>query len=144
MTTNDHLGRELVPEAGGHPAKLLNAAAEAVRATNHATIGWTGHAYGLESGADIYAAAGALSLLISRLPQLSRQLAAILTAAAVNGRLTGPAGAPELAAAELRQAAETLTTVGERLAAAHQALSPVGGWLSAEAAALAGDYPEGE
>jgi hypothetical protein len=91
------------PGVGGHPAKLLDAAA------------------------------GALYQLTSRLPQLCRQLATILTTAASNGRLTGPDGAPELAAAEI------LTTVYERLNAAHQTLGPVGGFLSADAEARAGD-----
>jgi hypothetical protein len=125
------------PGVGGHPAKLLDAAAEAVRAANHATIRWDGSAYGMHSGS--YDAAGALYLLTSRLPQLCRQLAKILTTAAGNGHLTGPDGAPELAAAKLRQAAELLTTTYQRLEGAHQTLSPVGGWLSADAAARAGE-----
>jgi hypothetical protein len=127
------------PGAGGHPAKLLDAAAECVRAANHATIRWSGHAYGMESGADAYDAAGALYQLTSRLPQLCHQLARILDRAGVNGTLTGPAGSPELAAAELREAAEILTVAGERLNAAHQTLGPVGGFLSADAEARAGE-----
>ena len=43
------------------------------------------------------------------------------------------------AAAELRQAAEILTAAYARLDAAWQPLSPVGGWLSADADALAGE-----
>ncbi len=132
---------DLVPEAGGHPARLVTAAAEYVRAANHATFdGRPGP--GLLDGADVDAAAGARYLLTSRLPQLCRQLAAILTSAAANGYLTGPAGAPELAAPGLRQAAEILTAASERLDAAWQLLSPVGGWLSADAQALAGDGEE--
>jgi hypothetical protein len=64
---------------------------------------------GLLSGADAYETAGALLLLTSRLRQLCRQLAAILDDAGAGGTLTSPAGAPKLAAAELRQAGETLT-----------------------------------
>jgi hypothetical protein len=139
LTTSAGAAGELVAEAGGHPATLLTAAAEAVRAANHATIRWDGSADGLRSGCDAYDAAGALYLLTSRLPQLSRQLAAILTAAGASGTLTGPHGAPLLAAAKLRQAAQPITAAAARLAAAHQTLGPVGGWLSADAAARAGE-----
>ena len=128
----------LVPEAGGHPARLVAAAAEYVRAANHATIN-AHHVLnpGLLSGSDAYDAVGGLYLLTSRLPQLCRQLAAVLDAAAGHGTLTGPHGAPELAAAQLRQAAETLTAAYQQLDAATQALGPVGGWLSPDAEALA-------
>jgi len=127
-----------VPEAGGHPARLVTAAAEYVRAADHATLhGRPGP--GLLDGAGVDDAAGALYLLCSRLPQLCRQLAEILTAAAGQDTLAGPQGAPELAAAELRQAAEILTAAYARLDAAWQPLSPVGGWLSADADALAGE-----
>jgi hypothetical protein len=80
---------------------------------------------------------GALALLCSRMPQLSRQLATVLDTAGAGGTLTGPAGAPELAAAELRQAAGILTGAYERLNAVWNTLSPVGGWLSTDAEALA-------
>jgi hypothetical protein len=128
----------LVPEAGGHPARLVAAAAEYVRAANHATITAADVLNpGLLSGSDAYDAAGALALLASRLPQLCGQLAAVLDAATRHGTLTGPPGAPMLAAAQLRQAAETLTAASERLDAATQTLGPVGGWLSPDAEALA-------
>jgi hypothetical protein len=129
---------DLEPEAGGHVAKLVNAAAEYVRAANHATFdGRPGP--GLLSGVNVYDAVGALALLTSRMPQLSRQLATVLDTAGAGGTLTGPAGAPELAAAELRQAAGILTSAYERLNAAWNTLSPVGGWLSTDAEALAGE-----
>jgi len=91
---------------------------------------------GLLSGSDAYDAVGGLYLLTSRLPQLCRQLAAVLSAAAGHGTLTGPHGAPERAAAQLRQAAATLTTAYQQLDAANQTLGPVGGWLSPDAQAL--------
>jgi hypothetical protein len=129
-----------MPGAGGHPTKLLNGAAEAVRAANHASI--TARDVlnsGLLTGADAYDAAGALSLLASHLPQLCRQLADVLVDAGGNGTLTGPQGAPELAAAELRQAAAAITAAARTLDAAWQALGPVGGWLSTAAQALASE-----
>jgi hypothetical protein len=133
----------LVLEAGGHPAWLVSAAAEYVRAANHATIN-AQHVLnpGLPSGSDAYDAVAALGLLTDHLPQLCRQLAAVLDTAASHGTLTGPPGAPELAAAQLRQAAETITAASERLHAAHQTLGPVGGWLSPDAEAHA-DQEEG-
>jgi hypothetical protein len=134
----------LVPEAGGHPARLAGAAAEYVRAANHATIR-APHvpSPGLLSGSDAYDAVAELSLLASRLPQLCRQLAAVLHAAAGHGTLTGPPGTPEFAATRLRQAADTLTAASQRLDAAAQALGPVGGWLSPDAEALAGQEVSG-
>jgi hypothetical protein len=128
----------LVPEAGGHPARLAGAAAEYVRAANHATVR-APHAPrpGLLSGCDAYDAVAGLSLLAGRLPQLCRQLAAVLDAAAADRTLTGPPGAAELAATRLRQAAETLTAACGSLDAAAQALGGVGGWLSPDTAALA-------
>jgi hypothetical protein len=123
---------DLEPEAGGNPCRLVTAAAEYVRAANHATFDGRPRP-GLLSGVNVYDAVGALALLTSRMPQLSRQLATVLDTAGAGGTLTGPAGAPELAAAELRQAAEILTAAYERLNAAWNTLSPVGGWLSADA-----------
>jgi hypothetical protein len=129
---------QLVAEAGGHPARLAGAAAEYVRAANHATINAQRVPNpGLLAGTDTYDAIGELYLLTSRLPQLCRQLAAVLHAAAGHDTLSGPPGAPELAAAQLHQAAETTTAASKRLDAATQTLGPVGGWLSPDAAALA-------
>lgn len=128
----------LVPEAGGHPARLASAAAEYIRAANHATIN-AQHVPnpGLLAGSDASDAIGELYLLTSRLPQLCRQLAAVLHAAAGHGTLTGPHDAPLRAATQLHQAAETITAAAKRLDAANQTLSPVGGWLSPNAEALA-------
>ncbi len=142
-TTNSGAGVDLVPEAGGHPAKLLTAAAEYIRAANHATI--NAHEVlnpGLLAGADAYDTAGALYLLTSRLPQLCRQLAAVLDDAAGNGTLTGPKDAPASAARELHDTAEALTAAAAPLNTAWQLLGGVGGWLSADAAAVAGDGGE--
>jgi hypothetical protein len=134
----------LVPEAAGHPARLAGAAAEYVRAANHATVN-AQHtpSPGLLSGSDAYDAVAELYLLTSRLPQLCRQLAAVLHAAAGHGTLTGPHGAPELAATQLRQAAATLTAAYQELDAATQALGRVGGWLSPDAEALADQEDRG-
>ncbi len=115
---------DLVPEAGGHPARLVAAAAEYVRAANHATIVRRPVA-GLAAGSDAYDTVGALYQLAGRLPQLCRQVAAVLDAAGASGTLTGPENAPEYASLKLREAAETL--------------SPVGGFLSADAEARAGE-----
>ena len=134
----------LVPEAGGHPARLASAAAEYVRAANHATI--NAHHVpnpGLLAGADAYDAVAGLYLLTSRLPQLCRQLATVLGAAAGHATLTGPPGAPELAATQLRQAAATLTAASQQLDAATQTLGPVGGWLSPDAEARADQEARG-
>jgi hypothetical protein len=134
----------LVPEAGGHPARLAGAAAEYVRAANHATINAADVLNpGLLSGMDAYDAVAELSLLASRLPQLCRQLAAVLDAAAGHGTLTGPRGAAELAATHLRWAAETLTAAYQQLDAATQTLGPVGGWLSPDAEARADQEARG-
>src|SRR6266542_3986705 len=43
---------DLVPEAGGHPARLVTAAAEHIRAANHATLNRRAVA-GLAAGADV-------------------------------------------------------------------------------------------
>jgi hypothetical protein len=112
---------DLVPEAGGHPTRLVTAAAEYVRAANHATFARR-PVPGLASGADLFNTVAALHLLTSRLPQLCEQLADLLGAGGGHGTLTGPADAPQLAATELRHAWRTL--------------SPVGGWLSPNAQAL--------
>jgi hypothetical protein len=130
------------PGAGGVPGKLLDAAGELVRAANHATIRWSGHADGMASGADAYDTAGALERLVMRLPQLCRQLATILeVAAGDHTTLTvdpgHPAAAPTYAARELRDAAETLTAAATPLHTTVQLLAGVGGFLSAEAAARA-------
>ena len=134
---------DLVPEAGGHPARLVTAAAEHVRAANHATINAPDVLNpGLLSGSDVYDAAGALDTLASRLPQLCDQLADVLQVAGENGTLTGPGHAPHKADAELRQAADTFRSAHDLLNRAWNTLSPVGGWLSADAQALAGDGEE--
>jgi hypothetical protein len=70
---------DLVPEAGGHPARLVTAAAEYIRAANHATINAVDVLNpGLLAGMHAYDTVGALFLLTSRLPQLCRQLAEVL------------------------------------------------------------------
>ena len=126
---------DLVPEAGGHPTRLVSAAAEYVRAANHATSARR-PVPGLASGSELFETVAALHLLTSRLPQLCEQLADLLVAAGGHGTLTGPADAPRLAATELRYAADGITVVTDRLSAAWQALSPVGGWLTPDAQAL--------
>jgi hypothetical protein len=134
---------DLVPEAGGHPARLVTAAAEYIRAANHATINALDVLNpGLLAGVHAYDTVGALFLLTSRLPQLCRQLAEVLDDAGDNGTLTGPKDAPEYAARELHDAAETLRGAAAPLNTAWQLLGGVGGWLSADAEAAAGDGGE--
>ncbi len=129
---------DLVPEAGGHPAQLITTAAERIRAANHATFSRR-PVPGLATGSDAYDVVGALHQLASRLPQLCDQVAAVLTWAAEQGTLTGPEGRADLAAVELRHhAADGFKAASNALEVAWNALSPVGGWLSADAEALAG------
>jgi hypothetical protein len=97
MTSNTDTSAGLEPAAGGHPAHLVRTAAEQVRAANH-TLARLAPVPGLVSGSDVYDTVGALYQLTSRLPQLCKQIAAVLTAAAAQGTLTGLADAPELAA----------------------------------------------
>jgi hypothetical protein len=139
--TNTSTDVDLVPEAGGHPVRLVTAAAEHIRAANHATFDRR-PVPGLAAGADIYDTVGALHQLANRLPQLLEQLATLLTTAAEQGTLTGPKTAPALAAAELTEAASSFRDSRDHLDAAWQLLGPVGGWLSADAAALADDREE--
>ncbi len=139
--TNPGASVDLEPETGGHPARLVTAAAERIRAANHATL-TQAPMPGLAAGTDVYDTVGALYQLTSRLPQLCAQLAAILDDAAEQGTLTGPKDAPGLAAVELVEAAAHLRDGRDRLDAAWQLLSPVGGWLSSDAKALASDKEE--
>ncbi len=133
---------DLVPEAGGHPARLVTAAAEYIRAANHATHDRR-PVPGLAAASDAYDAVAALYQLASRLPQLCDQLAAVLAWAADQGTLTGPEGRADLAAVELRHhAADGFQAASNALDIAWQTLSPVGGWLSADAEAIAGDGEE--
>jgi hypothetical protein len=73
VTTTD-TGSLAAPEAGGHPAKLLTTAAEAVRAANHATIDrrpMPGLAAGADAcdtlGAELRGAAESLTVAGNRL-----------------------------------------------------------------------------
>lgn len=75
--------------ADGRPAALAADAAESVRALNHATLPGSG---GLAFPADAYDVAGALALLVSRLPQALAQLQAFLHAEVAAGRVVIVAG----------------------------------------------------
>jgi hypothetical protein len=125
------------PEAGGRPAWLAHVASEAIRAANHATINRQ-PVPGLTAAADVYDTVAALAELAYRLPQLCEQLADLLTIAAQQGTLTGPAEAPASTAGDLREAAGIASTAAVVLDLAHQTLGGVGGWLGSDAAALAG------
>jgi hypothetical protein len=124
------------PEAGGRPPWLAHVASEAIRAANHATINRQ-PVPGLTAASEASDTVAVLAELAYRLPQLCEQLADILTAAAQQGSLTGPAEAPASAAGDLREAAGIVSTAATVLDMAHQTLGGVGGWLSTEAAALA-------
>ena len=86
---------------------LARAAAEAVRALNHATLGG-----GLGQPSDAYAVLGELSLTASRIPQLLGQVGRWLAAALAAGRLISDAraGAASLAR-DLEQAQQQLAAV---------------------------------
>jgi ABC-type transporter Mla subunit MlaD len=66
----------------------------------------------------------------------------VLTAAAAAGTLTGPEHAPHQATTDLQNVSEHFRAARDWLDAAWQTLSPVGGWLSADAQDLAGDGEE--
>lgn len=71
------------------PARLAEDAAEAVRALNHATLPGSG---GLMFPADAYETAGALAVLVARLPQALAQLSAFLQAETEAGQIIIAAG----------------------------------------------------
>ncbi len=136
MTSTTSAGADLVPEAGGHPARLVSDAAERIRAAIHATYDRR-PVPGLAAGSDAYDTVGALYQLASRLPQLLEQLADVLLIADGQDTLTGPTDAPQRAAQWLTQATADFRDGRDRLDAAWQTLGPVGGWLSVDAATLA-------
>jgi hypothetical protein len=115
------------PQAAG-PAALARAAAEAIRALNHATLGGDG----LEQPADAYEVLGELSLTASRLPQLLGQVGRWLAAALAAGQLgcddgTDPAGAVSGAWLFISDARGSAAALARDLSHAQQQLAPVNG-----------------
>lgn len=97
------------------PVQLADAAAEAVRSLNHATIRGTG----LEFPADAYDVLGALALLAARLPQALRQVQHFLDDATEAGRVSivdgEHAGDPVAAVTTCAHHLEHATTAAEQL-----------------------------
>jgi hypothetical protein len=110
------------------PAALARAAAEAVRALNHLTLG----ADGLGQPADAYEVLGELSLAAARIPQLLGQLGRWLAAALASGRLgcddgTDPAAAVSGAWLFLSDARASAAALARDLEQAQQQLAAVNG-----------------
>lgn len=112
----------------GHAVWHADAAAEALRALNHATRPGVGAVSGT---ADVYDVLGALVLLTGRLPQVLSQLQASVAAehtagriAIVDGPHTGdPAGALAQLSSMLNCAAVHATSMGQALQHAHTTLT---------------------
>jgi hypothetical protein len=120
------------PQAAG-PAALARAAAEAVRALNHAALGGDG----LGQPADAYEVLGELSLTASRLPQLLGQVGRWLAAALAAGRLgcddgTDPAAAVSGAWLFIAGARASAAALARDLELAQQQLAAVNGGPSQE------------
>ena len=106
---------------------LARAAAEAVRALNHATLGG-----GLGQPSDAYAVLGELSLTASRIPQLLGQVGRWLAAALAAGRLgcddgTDPAAAVSGAWLFISDARASAASLARDLGHAQQQLAAVHG-----------------
>jgi hypothetical protein len=115
------------PQPAG-PAGLARAAAEAIRALNHATLGGDG----LEQPADAYDLLSELSLAASRLPQLLGQVGTWLAAALAGGRLgcddgTDPAAAVSGAWLFISDARASAAALAGNLSLAQQQLAAVNG-----------------
>lgn len=113
-------------------ADLADAAAELVRAINHATRPGTS---GVRDVGDVYDTTAALALLAARLPQALTQLAAHVAADAAPGRLTAvdetgrdtdPADAVRAATGRLQDAAHAARVLASLLDDAQQALAVLG------------------
>lgn len=109
-------------------AELSDAAAEAIRQLNHATLPW---GRGMEYPGDAYSTVANLKTLVQRLPQTFEQLLAFLADLHDGGHLRsdrGPNADDDVAAvkAALDWAADDARTLAECLDSAHSALSPIG------------------
>ena len=116
----------------GEPARQAawhaEAAAEAVRALNHATQPWGD---GLTGPADVYDVLGSLELLTARLPQALSQLQAYLTREHTAGRVRiidgehagDPAAAVAATACQLEQATRAAGSLREALEHARELLA---------------------
>lgn len=122
------------PQAAG-PAALASAAAEAIRALNHATLGGDG----LGQPADAYQVLGELSLAAARLPQLLGQVGTWLATALARGQLgcddgTSPAAAVSGAWLFISDARGSAAALARDLGQAQQQLATVNGGPSQEEA----------
>lgn len=112
----------------GQPARQAEAAAEAVRALNHATL-FAGNE--LTGPADVYDTLGSLAMLAARLPQALSQLQAFLDAETDAGRVQvvdgEHAGDPAAAAATAGHWTDTASAAAQvlqhALEQAHAALT---------------------
>jgi hypothetical protein len=110
------------------PAELADAAAEAVRSANHATLG--GPALGWEFPSDAYDVVGHLLAMVQRLPQLLEQTGAHVQRLADSGHVRsdrGGNGAEEVAAVldAIGRASTDAVAMAAALDTAHGALSPL-------------------
>jgi hypothetical protein len=110
------------------PAELADAAAEAVRSANHATL--TGPALGWEFPSDAYDVIGHLLALVQRLPQLLQQTGAHVQRLADTGHVRsdyGGNGVAEVVAVldALGRASADAAAMAAALDTAHGALSPL-------------------
>lgn len=111
------------------PAELADAAAEAVRSANHATL-TAGPALGWEFPSDAYDVVGHLLAMVQRLPQLLEQTGAHVQRLADGGHVRsdrGGNGAEEVAAVldALGRASTDAVAMAAALDTAHGALSPL-------------------
>lgn len=118
------------------PAECADAAAERVRAINHATRpGINADAGGLGQVGDVYDTVAGLASLAGRLPQALTQLATFvegqdragrLVAVDETGRHTDPADAAQAVAGRLNDAAHTARVLASILDDAQQTLAILG------------------
>lgn len=116
------------------PARILDAAAEQVRAFNHASIS-TGTDWQYPSHA--YDAIGNLAYLLRMLPQAIEQATWPVTRTDARGRLvidggSDPAAAMQKLRAALDDATEFATALSDAVDAMHSATSPMGARLDDE------------
>jgi hypothetical protein len=110
---------------GGTPAELADAAYEAVRALNHATLPFE---HGIDGSDELYRVVGSLAALLRVTPQALRQAAARVARDQRAGRVsvdgacpTDPATTVAAIVAELSAAADAVALAARRAAAAHNA-----------------------
>ncbi|QKV93966.1 hypothetical protein HUT19_21220 [Streptomyces sp. NA02950] len=117
-----------MPQQTMPAAELSEAAAEAIRQLNHATLKWGS---GLEYPGDAYSTVANLKTLVQRLPQTFEQILAFLADLHDGGHLRSdrdPNADDDMAAvkAALDWAADDARNLAGSLDSAHSALSPIG------------------